>query len=106
MNESEIDKLILSGALEPAAIDNETGEMLYNFSDKVKTFMPDLYNEHLKTVNKEMMDLWESGYLSIDLFSDNPIVSLTSKSMSEEEVGKLNPEKRRSLNEIKRILLA
>lgn len=104
--EQIIKDLILEGALEFAGIDPETGEMLYNFSEKVKTFMPDLYNEHLKTVNQDMMHLWESGYIDMDLLSDNPLISLTTKALDEKEVSKLDSEKRRSLNEIKRILLA
>ena len=41
----EIDDLILSGALEPAGIDPESGEMLYNFTDKLKDVSPLLHQE-------------------------------------------------------------
>jgi hypothetical protein len=108
MDEAEnkiIENLILEGALEFAGFDPETGEMLYNFSNKVKVVMPELYEQHLKTVNRDVMYLWENGYLELDLFSDNPIVSLSNKAMIESEVEKLSPDNRRSLNEIKRILL-
>ena len=104
--EQIIEDLILEGALEFAGIDPETGEMLYNFSEKVKTFMPALYKEHLKTVSQEMMYLWETGYIDMDLLSDNPLIVLTPKALDEAEVSKLDPEKRRSLNEVKRILLS
>lgn len=107
MNEADkaIEKLILSGALEIGAVDIESGEILYNFTDKLKEIMPQLYNEHLNFVNAEIMYLWEYGFLSInDLADENPKVTLTSKAQNFEEISKLPKDKQRSLEEIKRIL--
>jgi len=39
----KIEDLILSGALEVSGIDIDTGEMLYNFTDKLKDINPDLF---------------------------------------------------------------
>ena len=39
-----IDNLILQGALQPAGIDLETGEMLYNFTETLKEINPELHN--------------------------------------------------------------
>jgi hypothetical protein len=108
MDEAEqkiIQDLILEGALQFAGIDDDTGEMLYTFSDKIKTVMPALYDEHISSVNQEIMYLWEKGYLEIDLLLDNPSVILTNNALNPEEILKLSPDKQRSLNEIKRILM-
>jgi len=44
MEESKrIDELILLGALEPEGIDSETGEVLYKFTDKLKSVDPQLH---------------------------------------------------------------
>ena len=100
-----IDKLILEGALEIGGIDVENGEILYNFTNKLKEIMPELYNEHLNFVNSEIMWLWERGFVSIDDFTqDNPRVMLTDKALNSEEILKLPKDRQRSLEEIKRIL--
>lgn len=99
-----IEDLIISGALQFAGIDEQTGEMLYSFSNEIKTIMPELYNEHLKNVNKDIMFFWEQGYLDVDLFEDNPTVSLTNKGINEENLEALTNDQKRSFNEIKRVL--
>lgn len=100
-----IDKLILEGALEVGGIDIESGEILYNFTDKLKEVMPELYNEHLNFVNSEIMYLWETGFLSIEsLLDDNPKVNLTLKAYDTDKIKELPLDKQRSLQEIKRIL--
>ena len=104
--EQLIQDLILKGALEFAGIDPDTGEMLYNFSDKIKTVMPALYDQHLKNINEDVMYFWEHGYLDMDLFSDNPLILLTDKALDQNEVSKLSIEKQRSFQEIKRIVLS
>lgn len=99
-----IEILILSGALQLAGINEKTGEMLYQFTPKLKEVMPDLYKEHLNHVNAEIMGLWEKGFVNVDLMSDNPIVTLTAKALDQEEVSKLSNEEQWSILEIKRIL--
>lgn len=96
--------LILSGAIQVAGIDPETGEILYSFTPKVKEIMPELYNEHINSINKEVMNLWEMGFVNIDFFSDDPLVTLTEKSFNEEEVAKLSKSDKWSLQELKRLL--
>jgi hypothetical protein len=107
MNEEDltIEKLILDGALEVGGIDVESGEILYNFTNKLKDVMPELYNEHLNFVNSEIMYLWEHGFLTIeDLGDENPKVNLSLKAFNQEEISKLPKDRQRSLEEIKRIL--
>lgn len=100
-----IEKLILDGALEIGGIDVENGEILYNFTNKLKDVMPELYNEHLNFVNAEIMYLWERGFVSIEDFAEsNPRVRVTDKALNSEEISKLPKDRQRSLEEIKRIL--
>jgi len=99
-----IDNLILKGGLEAAAIDEETGEMLYSFTPKIKDLMPELYNDHMSTVNAGVMNLWEKGFLNLDLFEKDPIITITPKALNKEEVGSLSKQERWSLFEIIRLL--
>jgi hypothetical protein len=104
-DETEIlDYLLLNGALEVVGVDSETGEFLYVFTDKLKKVMPELYQEHIKSVNSEIMRLWEKGLVDIDLMSKDPIVTISKKAVIEEELGNISKEDLWSLNEIKRVL--
>lgn len=106
MNNQEdkiIEKLILDGAIEFAGVESDTGEILYNFTPKLKEIMPDLYNIHLNQVNSEIMNLWEMGFLNIDLTSDSPVVTINEKALDINEISKLSKEQKWSLEEIKRL---
>lgn len=100
-----IESLILSGAIEIAGIDSETGQPLYSFSEKIKEIMPELYQEHLNEVNRDIMYLWEQGFLDIDLLSEDPLVVITEKALDKEQIDGLSQEHKSALNEIKRLLL-
>lgn len=97
-----IQDLILKNAIQFAGV-NENGEMLYSFTPKIKDIMPDLYNAHLNNVNTEMMNLWEKGFVNIDLMSEDPIVTLTPKAFGY-DIFTLSDEEQWSLMEIKRVL--
>jgi len=99
-----IDDLILEGGLEVAGVDPETGEMLYFFTPKVKELMPDLYNDHLNFINDELMALWEKGYVDIDFFKDDPLISLNEKAYNQEEVNRLSKQEKWSIQELKRVV--
>lgn len=99
-----IDDLILEGGLEVVGVDDETGEILYVFTPKVKELMPDLYEQHLNFVNDELMVLWEKGYVNIDFFKEDPPISLTEKAFNDDEIKTLSLEERWSLNELKRAI--
>lgn len=105
-NEEEeiIDGLILNGGLEIAAMDEDTGELLYSFTPKIKDIMPDLYEEHIRTVNSELMNLWEKGFINLDLFERDPIITITPKALNKEEIVLLSKQERWSLFEILRLL--
>jgi hypothetical protein len=99
-----IDDLILNGGIEVAALDEDTGEMLYSFTPKIQELMPDLYEEHIRGVNSEVMNLWEKGFLNLDLFVKDPIITITAKALNKEEIQGLSKQERWSLFEIIRLL--
>ena len=101
---SIIDYLILNGALEPAGMAPD-GEPLYNFTPLLKNVMPELYEMHQNNINSQIMNLWEMGFVNLDLFAASPIVTLTEKAFNNEEISKLSEEDRFSVEEIKRVLL-
>lgn len=103
--EETLDALILSGAVEISAIDSNTGEPLYSFSPKIKEIMPKLYEQHMTEVNRDIMALWEKGFLNIEMLTDNPLVTLSEKAFSDVEVKTLTKELQMSLLEIKRLLV-
>lgn len=103
MNNDIVDKLILEGVIEVDGIDSETAEFLYKFTPKLKDKYPLLYNELQTYISKEMMDLWQEGFVSMDVMEQNPIVSLTEKAFIKEEVDKLEEGLQHSLSELKRL---
>lgn len=99
-----IEYLLLNGALEAAGV-SETGEPLYNFTPKLKHVLPELYEEHMRHVNSELMGLWEKGFINMDLFEESPMVKLAPKAFNNEEISKLSEEDQFAVKEIKRILM-
>lgn len=105
MNEDDqIERMILDGSLEVSGIDQETGEFLYTFTEKLAEQYPELYNEAQTYFSKEMMFLWENNFVSMDITDSNPLVSLTEKALDKEEVSKLSPEVQAMLKEVVRVL--
>ena len=104
-NEDElIENLILQGALEVAGVDSENGEFLYAITSKMKDVMPDLYEDHLRVVNRDLLNLWEKGYVNIDFLSANPMVTISEKGLDKTEVSKLTKPEIWALEEVKRLL--
>jgi hypothetical protein len=99
------EELILSGALEVAGIDMETGEPLYNFTNKLKDVSPKLHDEYSLYFTRETMALWEHGFLDMDLTESNPTVRLTEKAFNSEEIAKMDKDRQYTLKEIIRIIL-
>ncbi len=95
--------LIENGAIEYAGL-NEDGEPIYNFTEKLKDINPDLFNIHQTQLNREVMFLWDQGFLTVDLLENNPDVGLTEKSFDEKSVDMLDDIYKTVLKEIKRIL--
>lgn len=105
MDDISIESLIMNGIIEIAAVDSETGEFLYTFTNKVKEKMPELYRAHMQSVHAEIMYFWENGFVHLTEWdSANPIVSLTEKAFDNPSILDLSTEKRQVLEELKRIL--
>jgi hypothetical protein len=98
-----IEKLILEGGLEVAGIDSEDGSLLYSFTPKIKELMPELYHDHMNSVNAEILSLWERGYVDIDFLAKDPVVTLGPKSFDNAEMSKLNKREKWSIEELKRM---
>ena len=99
-----IDYLLLNGGLEVVGLDSDNGEFLYAFTPKIKELMPELYEEHIGDVNKNVLKLWEMGYLEIDFMQEDPVITIGTKSLDLQEVSKLSKDDQWHLNEIKRLL--
>jgi hypothetical protein len=100
-----ITDLILAGALEVAGIDIETGEPLYNFTEKLASIHPELHNEVAAYFSAESMALWQKGFISMDVTEKNPIVNLLPKAFDPDEVAKLDKSNQYTLKEIIRLLV-
>jgi len=98
-----IEYLILQNALEVSGIDSATGELLYSITAKMKEVMPDLYDDHLNFVHTEILELWQQGFLEINFMEDDPTVSLTEKTLDQDELSKLTKQQLWSLEELKRV---
>ena len=105
LNEDKfMEELILNGSLEFSGIYQESGEVLYRFTDKLKDFSPELHNESNLYFTQEMMELWEYGFIHMDITQKNPIVSITEKALNDEEIQNLKTSNRLTLKEIIKFL--
>jgi hypothetical protein len=105
-NEDELIKnLILEGALEVAGVDSETNELLYNVTPKMQEIMPDMYEDHLTQVNRDLLNLWEKGYVNIDFLLADPVVTISEKGLNKNEISKLTKQEIWALEEVKRLLI-
>jgi hypothetical protein len=93
-------ELFFSGAIEICGIDERSGEMLFRFTEKLKDIDPNLYNKMTDLFHRELMGLWEKGFISMDVTQQNPIVSLTKKAFSAIEAENLTIEERLHLEDI------
>jgi hypothetical protein len=104
-NEDELIKnLILQGALEVAGVDSETNEFLYTITSKMQEVMPDMYEDHLTQVNRDLLNLWEKGYVNIDFLLAEPAVTISEKGLDKNEISKLTRPEIWALEEVKRLL--
>lgn len=104
-NDKDFEDLILSGAISPAAIDPETGEMLYSFNPELEKINPQLHSLVMNNFLFHAMKLWELGFINMDVTDKNPMVSLTSSAFDDEKLKDLDEDMRFSLSEMKRVLL-
>mgnify|MGYP006278992869 CR=1 FL=1 len=100
-----IEQLILDGALEVAAMDMETNELLFSFTDKLELVSPELHDAMFTYFYTDVLNLWQHGFLDIhDMDSNDPKVKLTPKALDIIETNKLTSEQKNVLKEIVRIV--
>lgn len=95
-----LDKLILDGSVEVAGIDIESGNFVYNFTPQLKENNPELFDSVMSVFYSIVMQLWERGYVDVDLEDEDPMVTLTAKGESLEAVEDLDKMQREVLNSI------
>jgi hypothetical protein len=99
-----IEDLILVGALEVIGLDLDSGEPVYNFTERLKEFSPALHEEMNNYFHSEMMFLWENGFVEMDVMKDDPMVKLTVKAFDQTELSKLDKDKRYTIRELIRVI--
>lgn len=99
-----VDKLVLDGGLEFAGIDSQTGEALYKTTDKLKKIDPKLNNEISNYFSETTLNLWQKGFIEMDVTLEDPLVRLGSKSFDLDKVQELEKDERVIIQEIIRVL--
>jgi len=100
-----IDMLIATGAIEKSGVDPISGNPTYVFSPLIQEIMPELYEEHLNEINRNIMALWEKRFVDMDLLDSDPKVTLTDKAFDDYEIEQISREEQIALLEIKRIMI-
>ena len=101
MNDNDmIDDLILNGAIEVAGIDPETGELLYNFTEKLQEVAPYIYDIVMSEFRKDLLFFWENGFIDMDITNENPVVTITDKALDPVETEWLSKDQKIKLEDI------
>ena len=95
-----VDSLILSGGLEFAGSDPETGEPLYRPTEKLKDIDSRLNEEISVYFSEVTLGLWQKGFLDMDITLEDPIVKLAPKSFNSAEIMSLKKDERIIMQEI------
>lgn len=79
--EKMFEKLILMGVIEPAAMDSNTGEMLFSFSKDVAEKFPGIAEAISNKMSGTIMSLWSKGFVELKYVegSLDPLVFLTDR---------------------------
>jgi hypothetical protein len=98
-----IEKLILAGAIEVSGV-YESGNFTYSFTEKIHEIDEALKQKMDAVFLAEVKELWELGFLNMNITEYNPIVHLTGKAMVESERLTLHPNLQDTLEYIMNIL--
>ena len=69
------------GAIEIAGMD-ESGEMIFAISENAKEIAPELWQAHMDYVDKNLIELYEEGYIQVE-YDENleAIISLSKEGL-------------------------
>lgn len=98
-----LEDLILRGAVEIAGLD-ENGEPLFSFTEKIFEIAPEIARGIDEAFYSDIMALWQSGFLEMNITDVNPKVSLTELSFNNEAVDRLPKQLKLTLSVIKEAL--
>jgi len=98
-----VEDLILNGSLEVSGVDINTGELLYSFTEVLKELDPELHSKINNFFYKEIMELWEKGFVEISFLEEEPTVTIAKKAYDSNSISKLSKDNQESLDQIKRI---
>lgn len=94
------DDLVLKGALQIVGVDSETGDFLYNFTEKLAEVNPVIYELMIEDFHSSIMRLWEAGFLAMDVTSENPVVNATEKVFDSDAISNLSDQDQTTLRDI------
>lgn len=99
------DELITSGAVELSAMD-ENGQPLYSYTEKMFDVFPAIAAAMMNAFQSDLMQLWELGFLDMDVTDQNPTVRLTDKAKDDGLIADLPNDLRNTLITIKNAMLS
>lgn len=88
-SDDHLEYLILNGYVEVSGVDKETGEFLYTFTEAARQKIPGLQDQLNEEFYSLIVYLWEHEFISMDIESQNPKVTLNAKALDDQEVKKL-----------------
>lgn len=84
-----LEYLILNGYVEVAGIDEDSGDFLYTFTESARETIPGLNDQLNDEFYSLIVYLWEHGFVTMDIESQNPRVTISEKALDQEQVEKL-----------------
>jgi hypothetical protein len=98
-------QLVLKGALKFVGNDPSTGEALYVKTDILKQVDPKLEEDLSLYFSQTTMNLWQNGFIDMDVTLPDPVVKLTDKSLDRKELESLDKNERIVIEQIIKLLL-
>jgi hypothetical protein len=98
-------QLVLKGALKFVGNDPSTGEPLYVKTDILKQVDPKLEEDLSLYFSQTTMNLWQNGFIDMDVTLPDPVVKLTDKSLDRKELESLDKNERIVIEQIIKLLL-
>ena len=99
-----INELLTNGGLEFAGVDPETGEPMYRPTSILKNIDPALSKDISSYFSTTTLNLWQKGFIDMDVTMEDPVVKLAEKSFDIDAVNSLDKDERVIIQEIIRVL--